>query len=174
MPTTAAAFQHFDSVILSDVPRDAFSQAQMTALQVSTRDFGVGFGMIGGENSFGVGGYRNTPIEETLPVSLEVKKQKRMPSVAVALVIEDLEIPASVNMSKEASKALVDLLDPIDEAGVLDCGGWGGFGGGSSGKWRVPMQHVTDRAAIQSAIDQLDNMGDPPSYDPFLIEAARV
>jgi len=169
MPTTAAAFQHFDSVILSDVPRDAFSVAQMQALQISTRDFGVGFGMIGGENSFGVGGYRNTAIEETLPVSLEVKKQKRMPSVAVALVIEDLEIPASVNMSKEASKALIDLLDPMDEAGVLDCNGFGSANG-----WRIPLQHVTDRAAMQSQIDSLNNMGDPPSYDPFLLEAARA
>src|SRR5205085_4614401 len=112
-------------------------------LQTSTRDFGVGFGMIGGENSFGAGGYRNTPIEDALPVSLEVKKQHRMPSVAVALVIEDLEIPSTVNMSKEAAKALVDLLDPIDEVGVLDCGGMG-FGG-SNGSWRIPLQHVTDR-----------------------------
>jgi Ca-activated chloride channel family protein len=178
MPTTAAAFQQFDSIILSDVPRAAFSQAQMTAMQVSTRDFGVGFGMIGGENSFGTGGYRNSPIEEMLPISLEIKKQKRLPSVAVALVIEDLEIPASVNMSIEASKALVDLLDPIDEVGVLDCNGWGGYGGrpggGSGGEWRIPMQHVTDRAGIQAKINSLNNMGDPPSYDPFLLEAGRA
>lgn len=176
-PTSPAAFQMFDSVIISDVPRLVFSQAQMEAIQVSTRDFGVGFGMVGGVNSFGAGRYRNTPIEETLPVTLEVKKQKRIPSVAVALVIEDLEIPSSVNMSKEAAKAMVELLDPIDEVGVLDCNGFGGFGGafqpgGGSGTWRVPLQHVTDRAAIQATIDTLENMGDPPSYDPYLIEAA--
>ena len=176
-PTSPAAFQMFDSVIISDVPRLVFSQAQMEAIQVSTRDFGVGFGMIGGVNSFGAGRYRNTPIEETLPVTLEVKKQKRLPSVAVALVIEDLEIPSSVNMSKEAAKAMIELLDPMDEVGVLDCNGFGGFGpgagaGGAGGTWRVPLQHVTDRAAIQSTIDTLENMGDPPSYDPYLIEAA--
>ncbi len=177
-PTSPAAFQMFDSVILSDVPRLVFSQAQMQAIQVSTRDFGVGFGMIGGVNSFGAGRYRDTPIEETLPVTLEVKKQKRLPSVAVVLVIEDLEIPSSVNMSKEAAKALVELLDPMDEIGVLDCNGFGGFSrgggvpGGAGGTWRVPLQHVTDRASIQSTIDTLENMGDPPSYDPYLLEAA--
>lgn len=177
MPSSAAAFQQFDSVIMSDIPRYMFSQAQMQAVQISTRDFGVGFGMIGGQNSYGAGGYRNTPIEDTLPVSLEVKKQKRLPSVAVALVIEDLEIPSSVNMSMEAAKALVENLDPMDEMGVLDCNGFGSFtrgssGGGASGTWRVPMQHVVDRAAIQSKIDTLQNMGDPPSYDQYLMEAA--
>lgn len=178
LPTNAAAFQQFDSVILSDVPRVALSAAQMTAIQISTRDFGIGFGMIGGENSYGAGKYRNTPIEETLPVSLEIKKQKRLPSVAVVLVIEDLEMQSTVNMSKEAAKALIDLLDPMDEVGVLDCNGWGGFGRGSSGgdaggSWRVPLQHVTDRAAIQSKIDTLEGMGDPPSYDTYLMTAAQ-
>ncbi len=176
MPTTAAAFQQFDSVIISDVPRFLFSQAQMQAIQISTRDFGVGFAMVGGQYSFGAGKYRNTPIEETLPVSLETKKEKRLPSVAVALVIEDLEIPNVVNMSKEAAKALIDLLDPMDQVGIVDCNGFGGFGGAggdAAGTWRVPLQHVVDRAAIQSQIDTLDGMGDPASYDPFLMEAAR-
>ncbi|MGC8668481.1 MAG: glutamine amidotransferase [Chthonomonadales bacterium] len=174
LPATPASFQQFDSIILSGVARADLSDGQMAALQEATRDLGVGFLMIGGEESFGAGGYRNTPVEEMLPVSLEIKKQKRMPSVAVALVIEDLEIPTSVNMSKEAAKAMVDLLDPIDEVGVLDCVGFGAGGSGTGGRWRIPLQHVTDRAAIQRSIDLLDNMGDPPNYDPFLLEAARV
>lgn len=174
LPATPASFQQFDSVILSDVARSDLTDAQLQALQHATRDLGIGFVMIGGEESFGAGGYRNTPVEAMLPVSLEIKKQKRTPSVAVALVIEDLEIPTSVNMSKEAAKAMVDLLDPIDEVGVLDCVGFGMGGTGTGGRWRIPMQHVTNRSAIQHAIDQLDNMGDPPNYDPFLLEAARV
>ena len=129
LPTSAAALQRFDSVFLSNVRAGDLSLPQMTALQVSCRDFGIGFGMVGGEDSFGAGGYRGTPIEETLPVSMEVKKQKRLPSVAVALVIEDLEIPTTVNMSIEAAKATMDLLEPIDQVGVLDCNGFGGFGG---------------------------------------------
>src|SRR5581483_389057 len=150
LPTSAAALQRFDSVFLSNVRADDLSAAQMTALQVSCRDFGVGFGMVGGEDSFGAGGYRGTPIEETLPVSMDVKKQKRLPSVAVAMVIEDLEIPTSVKMSIEAAKATMDLLEPIDQVGVLDCNGPGGFGGpanstASGGTWRIKMQHVTDR-----------------------------
>jgi Ca-activated chloride channel homolog len=178
LPTSAAALQRFDSVFLSNVRAGNLSLPQMTALQVSCRDFGVGFGMVGGEGSFGAGGYKGTPIEEILPVSLEVKKQKRIPSVAVALVIEDLEIQSTVNMSIEAAKSTMDLLEAIDQVGVLDCqGGFGGFGGGApapSGTWRIQMQHVTDREALKSQMQSLQNMGDPPDYTPFLLEAARV
>lgn len=179
MPTSAADLQRFDSIFLSNVSASALTLSQMTALQVSCRDFGVGFGMIGGENSFGAGGWRGTPIEETLPVTMDVKIDKRLPSVAVALVIEDLEIPTTVNMSIEAAKATMDLLEPIDQVGVLDCNGIGGFGFGGgqespSGTWRIPMQHVTDREALKTAMQNLQNMGDPPSYDPYLLEAARV
>jgi Ca-activated chloride channel family protein len=180
LPANPADLQRFDSVFLSNVRAgDQISMAQMKALQVACRDFGVGFGMIGGENSFGAGGYRGTPIEDTLPITMDVKKQKRLPSVAVALVIEDLEIPTTINMSIEAAKATMDLLEPIDQVGVLDCQGYGGFGFGGgasspSGTWRIPMQHVTDRESLKSAMQNLQNMGDPPSYDPFLLEAARV
>ncbi len=180
MPTSAAALQPYDSVFLSNVPAAALSSAQMTALQVACRDFGVGLGMVGGDTSFGAGGYRGTPLEDALPVSMDVKKQKRLPSVAVALVIENLEIPTTVNMSIEAAKATMDLLEPIDQVGVLDCNGAFGYGRGDianmapGGTWRIPMQHVVDRDAIKAQMQNLQNMGDPPNYDPFLMEAARV
>ncbi len=179
MPSSPAELQRFDSIFLSNVNAYSLSISQMAALQVSCRDFGIGFGMIGGENSFGAGGWRGTPIEETLPVSMDVKIDKRLPSVAVALVIEDLEVATSVNMSIEAAKATMDLLEPIDQVGVLDCQGVGGFtfGGGQDspdGRWRIPMQHVTDRETLKAAMQNLQDMGDPPSYEPFIMEAARV
>lgn len=179
MPTTTAALQRYDSVFMSNVPASSLSIAQMTAVQIACRDFGVGFGMVGGDSSFGAGGYRGTPIEDALPVSMDVKTQKRLPSVAVALVIEDLEIPTTINMSIEAAKATMDLLEPIDQVGVVDCNGGGGFGNDMSsaapgGTWRIPMQHVTDREAIKAAMQNLQGMGDPPNYDPYLMEAARV
>ncbi len=179
MPASPAELQRYDSIFLSNVNAYSLSLSQMSALQVSCRDFGIGFGMIGGENSFGAGGWRGSPIEETLPVSMDVKIDKRLPSVAVALVIEDLEVDTSVNMSIEAAKATMDLLEPIDQVGVLDCQGAGGFtfGGGQDspdGRWRIPMQHVTDRETLKAAMQNLQDMGDPPSYEPFIMEAARV
>ncbi|HLI47984.1 MAG TPA: glutamine amidotransferase [Chthonomonas sp.] len=178
LPNDAASLEGFDSIFLSNVSATELSEAQMRALQTACRDFGIGLGMVGGDQSFGAGYYRHTPIEEALPVSMDIKKQKRLPSVAVALVIEDLEIPTTVNMSIEAAKAIVDLLEPIDQLGVLDCNGFyfgqSTQGQSPAGTWRIPMQHVTDPNAIKAQMQDLTNMGDPPSYIPFLLEAARV
>src|SRR5687767_12532247 len=126
MPTTAAALQQFDSVILSDVNRDAFSAAQLAAMQVSTRDFGTGFAMIGGENSFGLGGYRKTPIEEVLPVSLDIRKMQRFPQVTVAMVIDrsgSMEASGpggrKLDLAKNGAARAVTYLKPTDKVAVV-------------------------------------------------------
>ncbi len=118
--------------------------------------------MVGGPNCFAAGQYTGTPIEAALPVKMDIKDKKRFPTVAVAMVIEDLEEPGNVNMSIEAAKADVDLLDPQDQVGVEDC----------NGTWRIPMQYVTDRAKIKGMMAGLTDMNDPPVYDPYIMEAA--
>ena len=164
IPASVPALASYDAVVLSDVPADELGPAQMSALEAATKEFGVGLGMIGGVNSFAAGGYTGTPIEDALPVKMDIKDKKRFPTVAVALVIEDLEEPGNVNMSIEAAKSVVDLLDPQDQIGVEDC----------NGVWRIPMQYVTDKAGLKSQMAGLTDMNDPPVYDPYLLEAGRV
>ncbi len=164
IPASVAALASYDAVVLSNVPAEELGPAQMSALEDATKEFGVGLGMIGGPNSYAAGDYTGTPIEAALPVKMDIKDKKRFPTVAVALVIEDLEEPGNINMSIEAAKATVDLLDPQDQVGVEDC----------NGTWRIPMQYVTDRAKIKSMMSTLTDMNDPPMYDPYIMEAARV
>ena len=164
IPASVAALASYDAVVLSDVPADELGPAQMSALEAATKEFGVGLGMVGGVNSFAAGGYTGTPIEDALPVKMDIKDKKRFPTIAVALVIEDLEEPGNVNMSIEAAKSVVDLLDPQDQIGVEDC----------NGVWRIPMQHVTDKAGLKAQMASLTDMNDPPVYDPYLLEAGRV
>ena len=164
IPASVPALASYDAVVLSDVPAEELGPAQMSALEAATKEFGVGLGMIGGVNSFAAGDYTGTPIEDALPVKMDIKDKKRFPTIAVALVIEDLEEPGNVNMSIEAAKSVVDLLDPQDQIGVEDC----------NGIWRIPMQHVTDRAKLKDQMTGLTDMNDPPVYDPYILEAGRV
>jgi len=164
IPSRMTSLASYDAVVLSDVSADELGPAQMSALEAATKEFGVGLGMVGGPNSYAAGQYTGTPIEAALPVKMDIKDKKRFPTVAVAMVIEDLEEPGNVNMSIEAAKATVDLLDPQDQVGVEDC----------NGTWRIPMQYVTDRAKIKTLMQGLTDMNDPPVYDPYIMEAARV
>lgn len=167
MPTTAAAFQPFDSVILSDVPAGKFSPAQLKAMQAATRDFGVGFGMLGGENSFGLGGYRKTPVEEMLPVSLDIRKMQRFPPVTLALVIDRSGSmqegggpggggPRKIDLAIDAATRAVQALKPEDKVTVITFTGRADV--------HVPLSSVEQANAIIAKIQQIAPGGGTSIY----------
>ncbi|MEK6406551.1 MAG: VWA domain-containing protein [Acidobacteriota bacterium] len=120
-PATLAGFQDYDLVIFDNVPASALTAAQMKMVQSYVRDLGGGFVMIGGDQSFGPGGYYKTVIEETLPVSLDVRQKKHLPSLALALVIDKSGSMAGSKMqlTQEAASATVEFLSDRDSVGVI-------------------------------------------------------
>src|SRR5207237_1357575 len=88
IPTDLAGLQKYDGLILSNVSSLKLSRQQMGYIRDYVRDYGGGLVMIGGEESFGLGGYYRTPIEEALPVTMEVKQKVEIPSLAVVLSID--------------------------------------------------------------------------------------
>jgi Ca-activated chloride channel homolog len=121
IPTSLAGFQNYDLVIFDNVPASALTTGQMRMIQTYVRDLGGGFVMVGGENSFGPGGYFKTPVEEVLPVSLDVRKKKHLPSLAMVIVIDKSGSMAGIKMlmTLEAAMATVDLLSERDFVGVV-------------------------------------------------------
>ncbi|MEW6212370.1 MAG: VWA domain-containing protein [Acidobacteriota bacterium] len=121
MPTTLAGFQDYDLVIFDNVPAVALTKNQMKMVQSYVRDLGGGFFMIGGDQSFGPGGYYKTPVEETLPVSLDVRQKKHFPSLAIALVIDKSGSMSGMKMelALEAASATVEFLSERDSVGVV-------------------------------------------------------
>src|SRR5437763_4663088 len=111
-------------------------------------------------------GVLDTALDDVLPVSMKLPQRKDTPSVAVALIIEDLETQSNVNTSKVAGEGVIKLLTPADQVAVNDAGGTDSPGGG----WAVPMQYVVNKAAIDRAIDT-KNPVDPMSYKPALTAA---
>src|SRR2546430_5200967 len=163
VPTTLEGLVNYDAVVLADVPAVDLGTTRMQVLQSYVRDLGRGLVVSGGENSYGVGGYANTPLEETLPVRMEIPQHKDTPTLAVVLIVESLESDIGVNISKEAAKGVVSLLTPRDYIGVS----------AAYGTLAIPMQHVTNKTAIDQAIDAL-NPNDPGSYLPDLVNAESV
>ena len=110
----------------------------MLALQVYTRDLGRGLVMLGGPNSYGAGGYKRTPLEEALPVDMDVRDRDRQPDIALVVVIDqsgsmdachcntadrDLGVAITgipkVDIGKEAILRAVSALTERDEFGVV-------------------------------------------------------
>jgi len=126
IPYSLADFQLYDGIVFSDVAAYDVSTEQMQMIQSLVRDFGRGFLMIGGEKSFGPGGYFETPIEETLPVDMDFRRKRITPStLVVCLVDKSGSMGETVNgvekvvMAREACKAVVKLQQASDWVGVM-------------------------------------------------------
>jgi Mg-chelatase subunit ChlD len=120
-PGTLREMLAYDAIILSDFPADLMSMEQMNTLKSYVRDFGRGLIMCGSENSFGLGGYYKTPVEEVLPSVSRYEKQKEQPSLSMVLVIDKSGSMSGlpIALARQAAKAAVDLLGPRDKIGVI-------------------------------------------------------
>src|SRR5207248_638222 len=123
--------------------------------------------------SFGLGGYYRTPIEEALPVTMEVKQKVEIPSLAVVLSIDrsgsmamstDEKI-TKLDLAKEASHLVVDLLDERNEVGVMS---WD-----TEFIWDSPVRPAKDKSAIHHAIATIKAGGGTDGY-PALKESYAV
>ena len=85
MPTSLADLQNYELMILSNVPATKLTQQQMDVTRSWVQELGGGFIMLGGEQSFGLGGYYKSSLEEILPVRSDFEKEKENPSLGMVL-----------------------------------------------------------------------------------------
>ncbi len=78
IPNKKSDILKYDVMILSDAPSDSLGKKRMEVIKECTKE-GMGLGMIGGWESFTglIGNYKNTPIEEVLPVDCLPKDDRR-------------------------------------------------------------------------------------------------
>jgi uncharacterized membrane protein len=173
IPKDIAGLQKYDGVVLSNVSSLKLTRPQMAQIRDYVRDHGGGLMMIGGEESFGLGGYYRTPIEEALPVTMEVKQKVEIPSLAVVLSIDRSgsmamstdEKVTKLDLAKEAAHLVVDLLDERNEVGVMS---WD-----TEFIWDSPMKGARDKSAIHHAIATIKAGGGTDGY-PALKESYQI
>ncbi len=121
MPDTLAGLQNYELLILSNVPATALSQQQMEVARTYVQELGGGFIMLGGEQSFGLGGYYKSTLEEILPVRSDFEKEKEKPSLGMVLVIDRSGSMDGdkLEMAKTAAQSAVELLGNRDQVAVL-------------------------------------------------------
>ncbi len=160
MPFSLEGLSAYAAVILVDVPAAQLTLRQMSTLQRYVRDLGGGLIAIGGPTAFGMGGYFHTPLEETLPLEMQIKDERRRPRLALGYVIDHsgsmMETsgqggPTKLQLAQEAAIRSVSMLMPGDQVGVV------AFDDKAS--WVVPMQTLDDPAAVQAAIARIGGGG---------------
>jgi Mg-chelatase subunit ChlD len=160
--TSLAELQRYDAVVLADVPRasgeDAqritmFSDEQVSMLVRNTGQLGAGLVMLGGPDSFGAGGWANTPLEQAMPVDFQVKNAKVVPVSALMLVIDRSGSMSGekLAMSQAAAVAAVRVLSEKDYVGVVAFD--------SAAQTVVPIQQIKSRDKIEHLIRQVASGG---------------
>jgi len=140
VPGSLTTLAGYDAIVLDNVEADALGESTMAALQVYVRDLGKGLVMLGGRDSYGAGGYLDTPLEETLPVYMTVRDRERSPDVAMVAVVDqsgsmadchctgdsrDTANPSGtrgfekVDIAKEAILRAAEAMAPTDQLGVV-------------------------------------------------------
>jgi len=129
---------------------------------------GIGLIMLGGPDSFGAGGWQGSPIEEALPVAMDVKQRKVIPSGALALIMHSCEIPQGNYWSQEISVAALNVLGRNDYMGFLR---FSMQAGGPA--WLFPLTKVGSKRDMKNKIQNLrfNDIGDMPSFDNTLQKA---
>lgn len=173
LPNTLNGFLEYDAIIFDNVSGFDLSISKMELINRYVRDTGGGFIMIGGPSSFGAGGYYRTPIEDLLPVDMDVSARMNIPSLAMALVIDKSGSmggnvsggETKLDIAKAATFAAVELLNPFDKVGLLAFD--------ADFEWTIPMVDAGERERIARDLASLSSGGGTNMFDP-LKEAYRV
>ncbi|MBX3745391.1 MAG: VWA domain-containing protein [Verrucomicrobiae bacterium] len=167
-PESLAELQAFDAVVLGNVFAPDWPRELWVWLEQAVRDLGVGVVCIGGDQSYGAGGYRGTPLQALLPVEVELANRQTLPSGALALVLDQSGSMRGdkLEMAKAAAIAAVNLLGPRDQVAVI------AFDGETYTV--VDLQPVgARRTPILDAIERLQSGGGTDMY-PALRQAFEL
>ncbi|MEE2668780.1 MAG: VWA domain-containing protein [Gemmatimonadota bacterium] len=119
LPMRSSGLDEYDLVLLSDVPRNDLQDAQMTAILDYVRDTGGGFIFVGGETSYGEEGYKDSAVEEVLPVLFEVDEKRKDLALVIVMDKSYSMVGLKLELSKEAAKAALDLLEPTHRFSLI-------------------------------------------------------
>ncbi len=128
--STLAELQRYDVLVLANVPYttdDAaagyttFSESQLSMLVRNTQEMGAGLVVLGGDRSFGAGGWEGTELEKALPVEMRIKNAKVVPTGALAIVLDksgSME-GQKIRLGVAAAKGAISKLGPRDMITVV-------------------------------------------------------
>lgn len=172
-PDNINAMLAYKSIILADTYIDDLPVGFLENLETYVKDYGCGFICCGGEESFALGGYRDTVLETVLPVDMQPRSLNEIPSMAMVMVIdhsgsmigEAMDSGGSnLDLAIRAACVAVDNLRESDYVGVLTFD--------DRYDWQVELTVAEDKTAIKDEITHIGE-GGGTTIKPALLEACE-
>ncbi|MDQ3544441.1 MAG: VWA domain-containing protein, partial [Actinomycetota bacterium] len=164
----------FAGMVTVDVDARVLTGDQIADITTAVRDLGRGLVTIGGERSYGVGGYLDSPLNDLLPVDSEIVDPMRRRTVAEVLSIDTSESMGAchcsdnaagrpeggvnkTDISRAAAERTIAALAADDEVGVL---AWN-----SSADWVIELQTLPPADVIDRGLRSLQPSGNTDISD---------
>jgi len=159
----------YSAIVLMNVPAIDLATLQQELIEKAVAEHGRGLLLLGGENSFGPGGYYETPLERVSPLSSRVPRDA--PRVALVFVLDRSGSmqrneggATRLDIAKQATVSAIRLLHPESLIAIVVFD--------SEAKVLLPLRPAKDSAAVTQALQELEPGGGTAIY-PGLVEALR-
>jgi len=167
LPSDLTSYQGYESVILANVPAKALSDLQWSALRDAVGKLGVGLVVVGGDQSYGAGGYGKAQLADALPVKMERRGLNAESGAGVILVIDTSGSMGSavggttkMTLAREAATQALKNLNESDVVGILAFE--------DRPRWVLEPEKLGDGRAMKAAVSQLQPGGGTEIYSALL------
>ena len=175
----------YASVVLVDVPVDQLTSDQIAALTAATRDLGRGLVTVGGTQSYGLGGYLDSELEELLPVVSDILDPQRRQTVAEVMAIDTSgsmgachcsengnaanRLPGGVrktDIARAGAARAIEALSASDEVGILAVD--------TEDEWVLDLQQLPAEEVVTSGLREINPTGESTNLSTALSTAAEA
>lgn len=114
----------FDGIIVNDISKWRMSNEFMKSIESYVKDLGKGILVVGGKESYSIGGYLDTDFERILPVRSEAVRESKENSMDMVIVIDKSGSMMGGNnsnifLAKQAAAKVYRGLKPSDRLGIV-------------------------------------------------------
>ncbi|WP_346962361.1 VWA domain-containing protein [Clostridium sp.] len=154
----------YKGIFLCNTHIDDLPKGFLDNVESYVKDYGGAVITTGGDNSYALGGYKDSVFEDILPVSSDKKGKNEIPEISLTLVLDrsssmlssDQGSFSKISLAKEAAIRSLDNLRKTDNIGVVT------FNTGYS--WVVPMQKLSNIEEVSDKINSIIAEGGTSIY----------
>ena len=154
----------YKGIFLCNTHIDDLPKGFLDNVESYVKDYGGAIITTGGDNSYALGGYKDSVFEDILPVSSDKKGKNEIPEISLTLVLDrsssmlssDQGSFSKISLAKEAAIRSLDNLRETDNIGVVT------FNTGYN--WVVPMQKLSNIEEVSDKINSIIAEGGTSIY----------
>lgn len=158
-PLSAAQLTAYKVVVLENFPLRDLPEGSVEMLAGAVRDGLCALLVTGGANSFGMGGYHRSALDPLLPVSMELRSDKKRGVMGLAIAMDrsgSMAVPSGdgrtkMDLANLGAAESIRLLSALDQVSVIAVD--------SSPHVIVPLSRADDTEALVSAVLRIRSMG---------------